>query len=152
MADEHLYIHLKEDKEKKPTTPKIDEKETKPDAEDVIGGVEKAIGVAQNPVGSALGAVSKAIPYVAAAIFATALVDKAIGTANTFIEGYTGNHSFGIAYRNFHTQMKNLMNPFGYAISALTEQMENYQANKQIEQNQILTGNSITNTYGGRNV
>ena len=104
----------------------------------------------KHPLGSLLGAASKAIPLVAGVVLAAKLTDAAVETALPFYEGYTGDYRVGFNYANAKAVIGAISNPLGSINNYALKQMELYRENLKVEQQRMLTGNSITNTYGGR--
>ena len=104
----------------------------------------------KNPLGTLLGAASKAIPVVAGVVLAAKLTDAAVEVALPYYEGYTGDYRVGFNYANAKAVIGAISNPLGTINNYALKQMEVYRENLKTEQQRLLTGNSIINTYGGR--
>ena len=104
----------------------------------------------KNPLGTLLGAASKAIPAVAGVVLAAKLTDAAVEVALPYYEGYTGDYRVGFNYANAKAVIGAISNPLGTINNYALKQMEVYRENLKTEQQRLLTGNSIINTYGGR--
>ena len=112
-----------------------------------IPGVVKII---KNPMGTLVGGVSKAVPIVAGVLMAAKIADSIVESAIPFYEGYTGDYRVGFNYANAKAVIGAITNPIGALTNVAQRQMEIYRQNLQVEQQRMLTGNSIINTYGGR--
>ncbi len=104
----------------------------------------------KNPLGTLLGAASKSIPAVACVVLAAKLTDAAVETALPYYEGYTGDYRVGFNYANAKAVIGAISNPLGTVNTIALKHMEIYRENLKTEQQRLLTGNSIINTYGGR--
>lgn len=104
----------------------------------------------KNPMSALIGGASKAMPAVAGALAAAKFVDYVVETALPFYEGYTGDYRVSFNYANAKAVIGALTNPIGAMTSVAQRQMEIYRENLKVQQQRMLTGNSIINTYGGR--
>ena len=117
------------------------------------GGGGSAVGIVRtikSPMRTLLGSASKALPLIGV-VYATAkIVDMAVETALPYYEGYTGDYRVGFNYANAKSVIGAIANPLGTLNNVATRQMEMYRENLRVQEQRLLTGNSILNTYGGR--
>lgn len=110
----------------------------------------KVARAVKNPMGALLGAATKVLPAVAGVVAVAKITDNVVSAVLPFYEGYSGDYTIGINYANVKNSIGAIMNPFGTLINYQRVQMETYRANLVVEQQRMLTGNSIINTYGGK--
>lgn len=106
----------------------------------------------KNPMGALIGNASKAFAPIAVGIATAKIIDSVVGAAIPFYVGYTGDTNVSLNYANFKGAINAIMNPIGTALEYANKQMELYQERLKIEQRRALTGNSIINNYGGKQV
>lgn len=108
------------------------------------------IKIIKNPMGALVGGASKAIPVVAGVLLTAKIADSIVEAVLPYYEGYTGDYRVGFNYSNAKSVIGAVMNPIGTLNNVFTKQMEMYRENLKVQEQRLLTGNSIVNTYGGR--
>lgn len=104
----------------------------------------------KNPVGALIGSVSKVAPAIGVAVIVAGAVDSVLSVGLTLGAGYTGNQMLKMNYSNFKNSVSAFMNPLGTIKQVAYANMEQYKFSQKVEQEKILTGNSIINNYSGK--
>jgi hypothetical protein len=106
--------------------------------------------IVKNPVGALVGTLSKAAPAVGVAVIVAGMLDSALNVGLTLGAGYTGNQMLKMNYSNFKNSVGAFMNPLGTIKQVAYANMEQFRFSQKVEQEKILTGNSIINNYSGK--
>lgn len=112
-----------------------------------ISGIVKMV---KNPMGSLIGGAAKASPVIAGVVLAAKIADAIVETALPYYEGYTGDYRVSFNYANAKSVIGAITNPLGTLNNVFTKQMEMYRENLKVQEQRLLTGNSIINSYGGK--
>jgi len=103
-----------------------------------------AKGIAKgNGVNMGVSALAKVVPWVAVAVATVKIADKVLTTGYAHQEEYTGNFRNNVNYNNIKTQIHNTFHPIQTWLSVKHQEAQFRKANRAIEQQNRLVGNSI---------
>lgn len=114
-----------------------------------VGSIVNAI---RSPAWSAVSAVSKVVPWIAAAVVAIQIVSQITTTSMDMMAKYTGDYSGKIGWDNFKLRAWHAINPISYGIALGNQSITILNANKEIEQQNILFGNADVNSSSSKGV
>lgn len=156
MADHIIYIKaLNSASGNNPTQPSTKTSATTPFAEreDKGAGIKKIAGIVTNPdslIGKVAGEGVSAAGVIGAVVVASAVIaDKAISIIEPFITRASGDYRFNIEYSNFKNTLGLIFRPVSTGLGIANRLQEIDVVNQRKEQNRLLVGDSIINSYGG---
>lgn len=157
MADHIIYIKALNSAmggAQTQTQPKQLNSLTSPTSEREQGaGIKKIAGIVTNPdslIGKVTGEGVSAAGVMGAIVVASAVIaDKAISIIEPFITRASGDYRFNIEYSNFKNTLGLIFRPVSTGIGIANRLQEIDVVNQRKEQNRLLVGDSIINSYGG---
>lgn len=151
--DYNIYIHDNTSGSSSSNTQpwKSGSKQTEP-WQEVTGEAKQILDTASNPdslISSAISGLRAINPKVAVAVMASiavvATADKIFTTHATWLATETGDNRGLLAQQEFHTTIRNIMNPYSATINHLRALQSYRIQNQRQAMNKILLGDSLDN-------
>jgi len=151
--DYNIYIHDNTSGSSPSNTQpwKEGSKQTEP-WQEVTGEAKQVLQTASNPdslISSAISGLRAINPKVAVAVMASiavvATADKIFTTHATWLQAETGDNRALLQQQEFHTTIRNIMNPYSATINHLRALQSYRIQNQRQAMNKILLGDSLDN-------
>jgi len=145
---------ISESNRKTSPSPKRSGSKVSPDKTNVTKtiSVGQVVNAVRSPLWAGIGAMTKAVPWIAAVIVTAQVASQVTTTTMDMMAKYTGDYSGKIGWDNFKLRAGHAINPISYGIALGNQSITISNANKEIEQQNILFGNADVNSSSSKGV
>lgn len=145
---------ISESNRKTSPSPKRSSSKTSPDKTNVTKtiNVGQVVNIVRSPLWAGVSAMTKVIPWIGGAVIATQVAVQITTTSMDMMAKYTGDYSGKIGWDNFKLRADHVIKPFSYAMALANQSIMISNANKEIEQQNILLGNADVNSSSSKGV
>ena len=112
---------------------------------------DEEVEMGDETVASTLASIKGFVPVMVATA-AIKQIDKVITTVEPMISQTTGDYRFGIEYQNAKKAIQSILNPYGAVMSMIQMRVSLRVNELRKEQERLLLGDSIINSFSGKKV